>query len=107
MPTASFLSTDTVFAIVAGIFGLAIGSFLNVVIHRLPRMMDAEWRAQCAELEGKKSPETGMYNLRTPRSHCPACKAQLRVVDNIPLVSYLRLRGKCSHCGAPISARYP
>lgn len=107
MPTASFLSTDTVFAIVAGVFGLAIGSFLNVVIHRLPRMMDAEWRAQCAELEGKKSPETDVYNLWTPRSHCPACKAQLRVVDNIPLVSYLRLRGKCAHCGAPISARYP
>lgn len=69
--------------------------------------MESEWRAQCAELEGKKSAEAEAYNLWTPRSHCPECRAQLRVADNIPLVSYLLLRGKCAHCGAPISARYP
>jgi leader peptidase (prepilin peptidase)/N-methyltransferase len=101
------LSPDTLFIVCATVVGLAIGSFLNVVIHRLPRMMEAEWRAQCAELEGKPFDEKGVYNLWTPRSHCPACNAQLRVVDNIPLVSYLALRGKCAQCGAPISVRYP
>jgi leader peptidase (prepilin peptidase)/N-methyltransferase len=101
------LSPDQLFFIAAAIFGLAIGSFLNVVIHRLPKMMEAEWRAQCAELEGREPPETGRYNLLVPRSQCPSCKRQLRAVDNIPVVSYLMLRGKCAFCGARISARYP
>jgi len=69
--------------------------------------MEAEWRAQCADLEGKPIEPTGVYNLWTPRSHCPACSAQLRVGDNIPLVSYFVLRGKCAKCGARISPRYP
>ena len=90
------------------VFGLAIGSFLNVVIHRLPRMMENEWKAQCAELAGAE-PETGgpRYNLLVPRSHCPHCNTPLRVADNIPLVSWLVLRGRCGHCGTKISARYP
>lgn len=101
------MSPDTLFILCAAVIGLAIGSFLNVVIHRLPKMMEAEWRAQCAEFEGRAVDEKGIYNLWTPRSHCPACAAQLRVADNIPLVSYLMLGGKCASCGARISVRYP
>jgi len=98
---------DLLFTLAALIVGLAIGSFLNVVIHRLPRMMEAEWRAQCAELDGNESPATSAYNLFVPASHCPACKASLRVRDNLPLISYLLLGGKCAACGARISIRYP
>lgn len=101
------MSPDLLFSLAALIVGLAIGSFLNVVIHRLPRMMEAEWRAQCAELDGRESPETGVYNLFVPASHCPACKTPLRIRDNLPLLSYLLLKGRCAACGAPISSRYP
>jgi leader peptidase (prepilin peptidase)/N-methyltransferase len=92
---------------VAILIGLAVGSFLNVVIHRLPRMMENEWRAQCAELEGRPSPELGRYNLLVPRSQCPACATPIRVRDNIPVVSWVLLGGKCAHCKSPISPRYP
>jgi leader peptidase (prepilin peptidase) / N-methyltransferase len=92
---------------VVTIFSLAIGSFLNVLIHRLPKMMEADWRAQCAELEGGAVAASGRYNLLVPPSHCPQCKAPLRVIDNIPIASWLALRGKCAHCAARISARYP
>jgi leader peptidase (prepilin peptidase) / N-methyltransferase len=100
--------SDTVLVIVAAVFGLAIGSFLNVVIHRLPRMMENEWKAQCAELAGA-APSAGgpHFNLVVPRSHCPSCSTPLRVSDNIPVVSWLLLRGRCAHCGVKISARYP
>ena len=99
---------DSSFHIGAAIlFGLAVGSFLNVVIHRLPRMMENEWRAQCAELEGRPPPEVGRYNLLVPRSQCPACSAPIRVRDNIPILSWLLLGGKCASCKARISARYP
>jgi leader peptidase (prepilin peptidase) / N-methyltransferase len=101
------LSPDTLFIFCAAVFGLAIGSFLNVVVHRLPKMMEAEWRAQCADLEGRSIAQEGVYNLWAPRSHCPSCSAPLRISDNIPVVSYLFLRGKCAHCGARISPRYP
>jgi leader peptidase (prepilin peptidase) / N-methyltransferase len=89
------------------LLGLVVGSFLNVVIHRLPRMMEREWRAQCAELEGKEPPAEGRYNLLVPRSHCPACQAPVRARDNVPVLSWLLLRGRCAACGARISARYP
>jgi len=101
------LSADVLFLIAAPIVGLAVGSFLNVVIHRLPRMMQAQWRAQCAELEGREPPPVERYNLLVPRSQCPACNKPLRAIDNIPVVSYLVLRGKCAFCGARISRRYP
>jgi leader peptidase (prepilin peptidase)/N-methyltransferase len=97
----------SLFPWIAGILGLAIGSFLNVVIHRLPRMLQAQWKAQCAELEGGSPPQTPRYNLWTPGSHCPSCSRPLRIVHNIPLVSYLALRGRCAFCGSPISVRYP
>ena len=99
---------DSSFHIAAAILlGLAVGSFLNVVIHRLPRMMENEWRAQCAELEGRPPPDVGHYNLLVPRSQCPACGTPIRVRDNIPVVSWLLLGGKCARCKARISARYP
>lgn len=93
--------------VIVALFSLAIGSFLNVLIHRLPKMMEADWRAQCAELEGGAVASTGRYNLLVPPSHCPQCKAPLRVIDNIPIASWLALRGKCAHCATRISARYP
>jgi len=92
---------------VVAVFSLAIGSFLNVLIHRLPKMMEADWRAQCSELDGNKVTAAGRYNLLMPGSHCPQCKTPLRAVDNIPIVSWLALRGKCAHCSTRISARYP
>lgn len=101
------MTPDLVFAICAGAFGLAIGSFLNVVIYRLPKMMEAEWRAQCAELAGREPEPASRFNLLVPGSHCPSCKTPLRVRDNVPLISYFASRGKCAHCGAAISARYP
>jgi leader peptidase (prepilin peptidase)/N-methyltransferase len=101
------LTPDLVFAICAGAFGLAIGSFLNVVIFRLPKMMEAEWRAQCAELAGREPEPASRFNLLVPGSHCPSCKTPLRVRDNVPLISYFASSGKCAHCGAAISARYP
>mgnify|MGYP005810464455 CR=1 FL=1 len=101
------MSPDQLFVLAALTVGLAIGSFLNVVIHRLPRMMEADWRAQCAEIDGKAPPQKSAYNLFVPASHCPACSAPLRVRDNLPLLSYLLLRGRCAACGARISLRYP
>jgi len=89
------------------IFGLCVGSFLNVVIHRLPRMMEAQWRAECAALEGREAPKAEPYNLFTPRSRCPSCGAGITAWHNVPVVSWLALRGKCASCKAPISARYP
>ena len=101
------MSPDLIFAICAGAFGLAIGSFLNVVIYRLPRMMEAEWKAQCDELAGREADSAPRFNLLVPGSHCPSCKTPLRVRDNLPLLSYFASGGKCAHCGAAISARYP
>jgi leader peptidase (prepilin peptidase)/N-methyltransferase len=89
------------------LFSLLIGSFLNVVIHRLPKMMEAEWHAQCAELRGEAPAESTPYNLAVPRSACPQCGHQITALENIPLLSWLWLRGRCSACSAPIGARYP
>ena len=91
----------------AGFFGLLIGSFLNVVIYRLPKMLEREWAAGCAELSGQPLPEQEPFNLLVPRSRCQACGHQIRWYENIPVLSYLALRGKCSACGTPISVRYP
>jgi leader peptidase (prepilin peptidase)/N-methyltransferase len=84
-----------------------IGSFLNVVIHRLPRMMEAEWHAQCAELRGEPVPDAPRFNLWLPRSACPQCGHAITALENIPLLSWLWLRGRCSACGTPIGVRYP
>lgn len=91
----------------AALAGLAIGSFLNVVIYRVPKMMEAEWAENCAELEGKASPANETFNLLRPRSHCPSCKQPVTWHQNVPVFSYLALGGKCSHCRTAISLRYP
>jgi leader peptidase (prepilin peptidase)/N-methyltransferase len=101
------LTDPLVAAFVGGIVGLCVGSFLNVVIHRLPKMLDRGWRAQCAELSGEPPPELPPYNLITPRSECPACGHRIAAFENVPVLSFLFLRGRCSACAAPISARYP
>jgi leader peptidase (prepilin peptidase)/N-methyltransferase len=98
---------DGAFAPLAAVLGLLVGSFLNVVIHRLPKMMEAQWAAQAAEFEGREPPASAAYNLWAPPSQCPACGARIRAVQNIPVISYLALRGRCAGCAAPISARYP
>ncbi len=101
------LSEPPVFPWVALLFGLCAGSFLNVVIHRLPKMMERDWRAQCAELGGGAAPEGERYDLTVPRSRCPHCGHRIRAIENIPILSWLWLRGRCSACGARISVRYP
>ncbi|MGH8369661.1 MAG: prepilin peptidase [Gammaproteobacteria bacterium] len=100
-------SSPTVFVILAALLGLIVGSFLNVVIHRLPRMLEREWRVQCAELDGTTPPDTEPYNLVVPRSCCPHCGHAITALENIPLLSYLVLRGRCHACKAHISLRYP
>jgi len=94
-------------ATLAGVFGLLIGSFLNVVIYRLPRIMEHQWAAECAELSGKELPKTEPFNLMLPRSRCQNCGHQIGWHENIPVLSYLFLRGRCSACATPISPRYP
>lgn len=107
MTVSGWLLQPAVFPWVALAFGLCIGSFLNVVIHRLPRMMELEWRAECAELAGQPLPPQETYNLVAPRSRCPACGKGISALQNIPVLSYLALRGKCASCKAPISFKYP
>ncbi|MBB3119280.1 prepilin peptidase [Pseudoduganella violacea] len=94
-------------AIIAGIFGLMIGSFLNVVIYRLPKMMQRESDNYVAAESGKQPPHADRFNLMVPRSACPHCGHQVTALENVPVFSWLALRGKCSSCKNPISARYP
>ena len=137
----AFAAFPWLFILAAGLVGLAVGSFLNVVIHRLPIMMEREWRAQCAELAAAPASATApqaaspaspgptrsaaggaspartdpppaapapeRYNLVVPRSACPACKAPITALQNIPVISWLVLRGRCAGCGVRISPRYP
>jgi leader peptidase (prepilin peptidase) / N-methyltransferase len=102
-----FQWVDWLDATTLGILGLVIGSFLNVVIYRLPKMMERQWAAECAELTGKPLEAAEPFNLLFPRSRCQACSRQVAWQENIPVLSYLFLRGKCSGCKAPISLRYP
>jgi leader peptidase (prepilin peptidase)/N-methyltransferase len=141
METLEALSASpALYTLAAGLLGLLVGSFLNVVIHRLPKMMEREWRAQCVELAALDAERAGggaadkaptaapgglapaalaaapaadpalaapTYNLVTPRSACPQCGAAIGALQNVPVVSWLVLRGRCANCRAPISARYP
>jgi leader peptidase (prepilin peptidase)/N-methyltransferase len=91
----------------AVVLGLLVGSFLNVVIHRLPRMMEREWQAQCAELNGQPPSASPPYDLWRPGSACPLCGHAIRWYENIPLLSFALLRGRCSACKGPIAWRYP
>ena len=94
-------------ALVAALFGLIVGSFLNVVIHRMPKMMQRESDNYVAQECGQPLPHADRYNLMLPHSHCTACGHRITAMENIPVISYMLLRGKCSACKAPISARYP
>ncbi len=110
MQFSSYLaSTPLAFILLAGLLGLIIGSFLNVVILRVPRMLETEWQQQAREiLEPDREHEPpATYNLILPHSHCPKCKTEIKPWQNIPVISYLLLRGRCGNCKEPISLRYP
>ncbi len=100
-------SSPLFYSTFAGLMGLIVGSFLNVVIHRLPKMMERDWRLQCAELNEQELEPAPRYNLLVPRSACPHCGHTISAAENIPVFSYLFLRGKCKGCGSAISPRYP
>ncbi|MDR2241104.1 MAG: A24 family peptidase [Zoogloeaceae bacterium] len=89
------------------LLGLLVGSFLNVVIHRLPKIMERGWLAECAQLRGEPLPETEKLTLASPRSRCPHCAHAISALENIPVLSYLFLKGRCRACKAPIGLRYP
>ncbi len=103
-----FLTTPFIFTVLVGVIGLLVGSFLNVVIYRLPIMMKREWRKDCLEfLELENDVPSEIFNLALPASSCPHCHAKIRFLQNIPVLSYLWLRGKCANCKNTISSRYP
>lgn len=99
------------FITLAAILGLMVGSFLNVVIHRVPKMMQNTWKRECCELLELDNPSAdklpATYNLLKPDSHCPKCKTPIKPWHNVPIISYLLLKGRCSQCSEPISVRYP
>lgn len=101
------VSDPLAFAMTATVVGLVVGSFLNVVIHRLPIMLERQWTADAAEFRGEEVPDQGTYNLFVPRSACPKCSRPVRAHENVPLLGWLLLKGRCAGCGARISARYP
>jgi leader peptidase (prepilin peptidase) / N-methyltransferase len=108
MPIIDFLQSSSPFFIsTTFILGLLVGSFLNVVIYRLPLIMQREWQQQCDELAGNTSQELEPFTLSSPRSRCPHCNHKISALENIPVISYLVLAGKCRQCKAPISIRYP
>lgn len=109
MSVIDFLASHVLaFVLCALLIGLLVGSFLNVVIYRLPKMMQRDWREQAREiLELPVETQTATFNLVLPNSSCPHCAHEIKPWENIPVISYLFLRGKCSSCKAPISLRYP
>ncbi|MCF6209551.1 MAG: A24 family peptidase [Gammaproteobacteria bacterium] len=110
MALLDLLATNTVWLLTfTALLGLMVGSFLNVVIHRLPLIMERDWRDQCAEFleQPEQAPTDAPLSLSRPRSHCPHCRHAIGALENIPVISYLWLRGKCSGCGIRISPRYP
>jgi len=105
-----FNESPVVFISIIGVLGLLIGSFLNVVILRLPVMMEKEWHAQCndlLEITPDNEQASKPFNLVTPNSHCPKCNHKIKAIENIPILSYLFLKGRCSDCGIKIPVRYP
>jgi leader peptidase (prepilin peptidase) / N-methyltransferase len=105
--TQALQSSPYLFIALCLVLGLMVGSFLNVVIFRLPKMLEREWLEQCAELKDERLAPAPRFNLIIPRSACPQCGKRITALENIPLLSYLVLHGKCSGCGAAISKRYP
>ncbi len=106
-PAMGWLLDPGVFPWVAFAFGLCVGSFLNVVIHRMPKMMEREWQAECAALAGNVPAASERFNLFVPRSRCPACGKAITALENVPLLSFAFLRGRCSNCKARIGFKYP
>ncbi len=107
-PISELLQQNPTFFIAfVSLIGLAVGSFLNVVIYRLPKMMEQEWHQQCRELQGIENTEKIKFTLASPRSACPTCGHQISAIENIPVISYLVLKGKCRACQTNISLRYP
>ena len=111
-PLEELIRAQPGLSIALGVLGLVVGSFLNVVIHRLPKMMERQWERECAEFvgeefRGEELHETKPYSLAFPGSHCPSCGAEITALQNIPVLSYLFLRGRCANCGVAISVRYP
>jgi leader peptidase (prepilin peptidase)/N-methyltransferase len=117
-----YTAHPALFAAAAFVIGLVVGSFLNVVIYRLPIMMERDWRAQAADVIATTDSAAGVsdpapaaagtspaeqFSLAVPRSACPTCKAPIKAIHNIPVISWLLLRGRCAACKAPISPRYP
>lgn len=102
-------TSPLIFATVVGVFGLVIGSFLNVLTLRLPLMLERKWRRQCEELAAapQELPSAGRFDLIHPGSHCPHCQHAIAPWENIPVISFLLLRGRCAACRQPISIRYP
>lgn len=107
MTVLGWLAQPGVLPWVALLFGVCVGSFLNVVIHRLPKMLERAWRIECAELAGETPPPEPAYNIIVPRSSCPQCGHRISAAENVPLVSWLVLGGKCSACKTKISFKYP
>jgi leader peptidase (prepilin peptidase) / N-methyltransferase len=108
MPFLDSLQTSpALFISFTVVIGLMLGSFLNVVIYRLPKMLEQAWRQQCAELHGEQTEALPVFNLATPRSSCPECGHKISIFENIPIFSYLFLRGRCANCHASIPLRYP
>ena len=107
-PLLNILEANTpLFIATFAILGLLVGSFLNVVIYRLPVMMQRSWESQCQELLELEQTTNENFNLIKPDSHCPHCGASIGALENIPVISYLLQRGRCKHCNGPISIRYP
>ena len=111
-PLEELIRAQPGLSIALGVLGLVVGSFLNVVIHRLPKMMDQQWERECAEFlgeefRGEEPPESEPYSLAFPGSHCPSCNAEIKPIQNIPVLSYLFLRGRCANCSVSIPIRYP
>ena len=104
---AAFSNDPAIFITFSVILGLMVGSFLNVVIYRLPKIMEQEWHNNCLELQGKEVPTQDKLSLSLPRSACPNCNHQISAVENVPVISYLFLGGKCKGCKTKISMRYP
>jgi leader peptidase (prepilin peptidase)/N-methyltransferase len=104
---AAVLGSPASFIALVAVLGLLVGSFLNVVIHRLPIMLERAWRRECLALDGKEPAPEAPYNLIRPRSACPGCKAPVTALQNIPVISFLVLRGRCASCRRAIGWRYP
>ena len=106
-PLEELIRAQPGLSIALGALGLVVGSFLNVVIHRLPKIMEQQWERDCAEFRGEEIPESKPYSLAFPGSHCPHCNTDITALQNIPVLSYLSLRGRCANCKVSIPVRYP